>query len=86
MSDDALRRLARALEARGMAEPARLLAEAHRPMAPLLSDLGAALGPLLRAIGGPRAGGLAGFVADEAALVRLTDELDELERSRAEPR
>jgi hypothetical protein len=55
-------------------------------MAPLLSDLGAAVGPLLRAIGGSRTGGLARFMADEAALQRLTDGLDELERSRAEPR
>jgi hypothetical protein len=86
MSDDAAERLARALDARGLTEPARLLAESHRPMAPLLSDLGAAVGPLLRAIGGSRTGGLARFMGDEAALQRLTDGLDELERSRAEPR
>ena len=47
MSDGATRRLADQLERRGLAAPARLLLDAHRPLTPLLSDLGAAFGPLL---------------------------------------
>lgn len=86
MTDDAAGRLARALDDRGLREPARLLAEAHRPIAPLLSDLGAGIAPLLRAIGGSRAAGIGRLVSDEDALDRLTRGLDELERPRAEPR
>ncbi len=86
MTDDAARRLARALAERGLAAPAQLMAESHRPIAPLLSDLGSAVGPLLRAIGGPRARSLAAFAADEDALDRLTESLDELEPRRARPR
>lgn len=86
MTDDAAGRLARALDDRGLTEPARLLAESHRPIAPLLSDLGAAVGPLLRAIGGSRVAGISRLVAEEDAVDRLTRSLDELEPPRAKPR
>jgi hypothetical protein len=73
MSSTPARRAASELRRRGLAVPARLLADAHRPLAPLLSDLGAALGPLL----GPLAAGRPGRVlADEALLDDLVAELD----------
>lgn len=86
MTENAAERLARALAERRLVAPARLLAESHRPIAPLLSDLGSAFGPLLQVIGGPRARGLAAFAADEEALDRLTESLNELEPPRAQPR
>ena len=56
----------------GLAVPARLLVDAHRPLAPLLSDLGVAAGPLLRPLIGNR---LERVLADEALLDELVDEL-----------
>jgi hypothetical protein len=49
VSHDPARRLADALRRRGLLLPARVLLEAHRPLAPLAADVGAALGPLLAA-------------------------------------
>lgn len=49
MSRGPARRVAAVLDRHGLAVPARLLVDAHRPLAPFLSDLGAALGPLARA-------------------------------------
>jgi hypothetical protein len=86
MTDDAAGRLARALDERGLVEPARLMVEAHRPIAPLLSDLGAAVGPLLGLLGGAGARDARALVTDDDALDRLTRSLDELEPRRAEPR
>ena len=54
MSGGPARRVAATLDRRGLAAPARLFADAHRPLAPLLSDLGVALGPLLGAAFGGR--------------------------------
>jgi len=76
MSMDPARRLAEELARRGLATPARLLADAHRPMAPLLSDLGAALTPLLNATGMRRADELASLLQEPDALDRLVAELD----------
>lgn len=70
MRSDPARLLADAIGRRGLTAPARLLADAHRPIGPLLADLGAAVGPLARLVGGPRA---------EAA-TRLLDEPDALDR------
>ena len=75
MSDEVAARLAADLERRGLAEPARLFIDAHRPLAPLLSDLGAALAPLVR-LGGPASGEIAELVGDERALDRMIDALD----------
>ena len=55
MSSDPAQRVADELERRGLGTAARLLADAHRPLAPLLADLGAAIGPLAGALGGRRA-------------------------------
>lgn len=75
MTDDVVARLAGDLERRGLAEPARLLVDAHRPLAPLLSDLGAALTPFLRLAG--RSGhDAAQLMADEGAMDRVIEALD----------
>ena len=68
MSAGAARRLAIALERRGLAVPGRLLADAHRPLAPLLSDLSAAFGPLLSRAGRPGAD-IADLLDDPTGLV-----------------
>ena len=87
MTHGAARRLADELDRRGLAVPGRLLADAHRPLAPLLSDVGAALGPLLRAAFGRRADDLRSTLDDPAGLDHLIEELDHLPgERRAEPR
>ena len=85
MTDDAAGRIADELERRGLAAPARLLADAHRPIGPLLSDLGVALGGLLGAVGGGSVDAMRELIEDEAALDRLVDRLDAAGGRRAEP-
>ena len=84
MTGDAASRIAAELDRRGLGAVARLLADAHRPLSPLLSDVGVALGGLLGAVGGGSAG-LRELVEDEAALDRLVAGLDEAGDRRAEP-
>lgn len=79
MSRPLAERLAAVLRRRGLAVPARLLADAHRPVAPLLGDLGAATGPLLGLIGGRRIGH---FLGNERALDDLIEALDAPEDGR----
>jgi hypothetical protein len=76
VSDGPARRVAETLDRRGLAVPARLLADAHRPLAPLLSDLGAAVSPLMGAAFGRRAMDAGALLADERGLDRLIDQLD----------
>lgn len=79
MTEDASRTIADELRRRGLAAPARLLLDAHRPLAPLLSDIGAALSPLLsRGFGAPMTG-LSALIRDETAIDRVIVELDALE-------
>jgi hypothetical protein len=85
MTVDPARRLAVALDRHGLAAPARLLADAHRPLGPLLADLGAAIGPLARAVGGGGIGPLTRWLEDPQALDRLVDALDAGGDARAEP-
>lgn len=85
MREDPARLVADELGRRGLAAPARLLIDAHRPLAPLLADAGAALGPLLGVLGGRPATGLRELLEDEAAMDRLLDELDDLEERHAKP-
>lgn len=85
MTDAPARRLAARLRRHGLDAPARLLADAHRPIAPLLSDLGAAIGPMIGALAGPRRGSVQRFLADERALDELLVELDATGEARAEP-
>lgn len=85
MSADPARHIAAQLERRGLGAPARLLIDAHRPLAPILSDVGAALGPLLRAFGDPRVAGMTAILDDDTGMDRLVAALDELEESDAKP-
>ena len=85
MSRDPARRIADELGRRGLAAPARLLLDAHLPLAPLLSDAGAALTPLLRAVGGGTLEDVSRLLDRGDGMQRLMDELDEAEERRAEP-
>ena len=85
MAADPARRVAEELERRGLAAPARLLADAHSPLGPLIADLGVAIGPLARAIGGTRVGPLTRWLEDPGALDRLVVALDAEGEPRAEP-
>ena len=85
MTEDPARRIADEIERRGLAAPARLLADAHRPLAPLLADLGAALGPLARAVGGERGAAAARWLEEPDALDSLVNALDAPGERRARP-
>jgi hypothetical protein len=76
VSDGPARRVAETLDRRGLAVPARLFADAHRPLAPLLSDLGAAVGPLIGAAFGRRFSDANALLSDELGVDRLIDQLD----------
>lgn len=76
MTGTAARRLAEALDRRGLALPARLLADAHRPLAPLLGDLDAAFGPLVSSALGDRASDARRLLSEPDGLDRLIHELD----------
>lgn len=69
------RRVAEELDRRGLSTPAALLIDAHRPLAPLVADLSAAISPLIRAALGGRADDLRAVAEDPEGLDRLTDEL-----------
>lgn len=83
MSEDAAARLASGIRDRGLRVPVRLLLDAHRPLGPLVADLGAALGPLAR-LGGRPGGDIATLLDDEGALDRMIDALDATGDRRAE--
>lgn len=76
MSDGSARRVADEIARRGLAVPARLLVDAHRPLEPLLADVGAALGPLLATVVGRRADDVRDLVDRPGGLDNLIDELD----------
>ena len=73
------RRLAAELNRRGLAAPARLLVAAHLPLAPLLADAGAAIGPLLAAVSGPAARDLRDLIEEGDGMQRLIAALDDVE-------
>jgi len=75
MTDGSARRVADQLERRGLAAPARLLLDAHRPLAPLLADLGAAFGPLIGTALGPLADDPRTLLDDPNGLDGLVSEL-----------
>lgn len=85
MSDDPARRIAAQLDRRGLGVPARLLLDAHLPLAPLVADAGAALGPLLRIVGGRPATDVSEVLEGESGMERLLNEIDAREKARAEP-
>lgn len=76
MTETPAHRIATSLRRRGLVVPARLLADAHRPISPLLDDLGAAVGPLLGTTGAVTVGRL---LEEPGALERLITELDATE-------
>lgn len=80
MSDEAAGRVADELDRRGLTAPARILVDAHRPLAPLLADLGAAVGPILRGVG--PANDVVTVLEDGEGLDRVLAALDD----RGEPR
>lgn len=57
MREDAARAVADELERRGLAVPARLLLDAHRPLAPLISSAATFVAPLVEPLVGRLAGG-----------------------------
>jgi hypothetical protein len=80
------RDLARAIERRGLGAPARILVDAHRPLAPLLADLAAAVEPLARRLGIGWADDIVTTAADPDGLDRLLAAIDdEAGSDRAEP-
>jgi hypothetical protein len=84
----AARRLAEAIDRRGLGEPARLLADAHRPMAPFLGEMAAAYGPLARLLGAAPIDDLRAVLEDPDGLEQLAGELGARPSRgrRAEPR
>lgn len=86
MTDGPARRVADELDRRGLAVPGRLLADAHRPLAPLLSDLGAAFGPIIGAALGRLADDPRALLDDPQGLERLIEQLERAHGgTRAEP-
>jgi len=85
MSVDPARLVADELERRGLAAASRLLADAHRPLAPLMADIGAALGPLTRAVAGERAASMVRWLEDPDALDQVVRALDARGERRAGP-
>jgi hypothetical protein len=79
-------RLARALSRHGLASPARLLLDAHRPLEPLIADLGAAVGPLLASAGGEHRSRADGILTDTEAPGAVDRLIEELDRHQAESR
>lgn len=75
MRPDPTESLADELRRRGLAAPARLLLDAHRPLRPLLSQAGTLLSPLLLPLFGPRADALQATLDEPAAYDRLIDRL-----------
>jgi len=69
--------LAAEIRRRGLAAPARLLLEAHRPLQPLLGDLATFLSPMVRPLLGGRATRLGAALADDAGIDRLLEQLDD---------
>jgi hypothetical protein len=67
VSDDVSEPIARELERRGLAVPALLLLQAHRPLRPLLSMGATFLMPIARPLLGPAATDAARALDDERA-------------------
>lgn len=76
--------MAEELRRRGLSLPARLLLDAHRPIAPLASDVGVAVGPILGRFGG-LGRVLEPIVGRPDGIERVIDAMDELEGRDAEP-
>ncbi len=81
MRSDPTDHLARELERRGLAAPARLLLDAHRPLRPLLAQAGVFLSPLARPLLGRAFSEARAVLDDAAAYDRLVDRLASVDDS-----
>lgn len=75
MTADGSAELAAEIRRRGLAAPARLLLEAHRPLQPLLGDLATFLSPMLRPLLGGRTTGLGAALGADDGIDRLVEQL-----------
>ena len=71
--------IAETLRRRGLAVPARLLLDAHRPLRPLLAEAGAFLSPVLRPLLARRYRAVQDLLEHDAAYDQLIDSLDDAE-------
>lgn len=69
--------LAAEIRRRGLAAPARLLLEAHRPLQPLLGDLATFLSPMLRPLLGGRATQLGAVLGADDGIDHLVEQLSD---------
>jgi hypothetical protein len=72
-------RVAEGLGQRGLAAPARLLLEAHRPLRPLMTEASVFVGPLLRPLLGTRFDGWLRVLEDDDEYDALIEALDDAE-------
>jgi hypothetical protein len=75
MTGDGSAELAAEIRRRGLAAPARLLIEAHRPLQPLLGDLATFLSPMFGPLLGNRSSQLRTALDDETTIDRLLEQL-----------
>jgi hypothetical protein len=71
--------IADALRRRGLAAPARLLLDAHRPLRPLLAETGVFLSPILRPLLGRRYPAIQELLEHDTSYDRLIESLDDAE-------
>lgn len=71
--------IAEALRRRGLAAPARLLLDAHRPLRPLLAETGIFLSPVLRPLLGSRYRALQELLERDSSYDQVIDSLDDAE-------
>ncbi|MDP9270816.1 MAG: hypothetical protein M3P14_07595 [Chloroflexota bacterium] len=76
MSEELAGEIAHGLRRRGLAAPARLLLEAHRPLRPLLAEIAVFFSPLGRPLLRGRYTAIAGILEDDAGYDALIDSLD----------
>jgi hypothetical protein len=76
MSDERSEALAAELRRRGLATPAFLLLEAHRPLRPLLANASVFLSPLIRPLLGNRFDWIQDALDDDDGYDRLISQLE----------
>lgn len=80
MRRDPADELANQVQRRGLAAPARLLLDAHRPLRPLLAHAGTFLTPILGPLLGRRFEAARATIEDPDAYDRLVERLAKVER------
>ena len=71
--------IAETLRRRGLAAPARLLLDAHRPLRPLLAETGIFLSPVLRPLLGRRYRAVQDLLEQDTTYDQLIESLDDAE-------